>query len=142
MENKKLLSTVTCIIMSLCLFTSVFAAELHTDVLNNDVHQQSDIVVFNEDDFPGMIITYTENGIPIVDDPNAEYNPLLRAVTAYVISPYGYFYTDISLEDKYLLFSIPRGNAVTVLETYYTRGVARIEYAGFTGYIRLSNLNF
>ena len=96
----------------------------------------------NESDFPGMTITYTEKGVPIVDDPMAIYNPLLKEVQATVISPYGYFYSDSSLAESTLLFSIPRGKAVKVIDSDISDTVAKIEYAGHTGYIRKSNLKF
>lgn len=64
---------------------------------------------------------------------------LTRDVKATVISPHGLFYSDKELTQ--LLFSIPRGSEVVVLDSEVTETVAKISYGGFTGYIRKSNLS-
>lgn len=89
---------------------------------------------------PGVIISYTNDGIPVVNV--TEENILPRAVYATVISPYGYFYSDSSLKESSLLFSIPRGKTVQVIDSNISDTVAKIQYAGYTGYIRKSNLQF
>lgn len=71
-----------------------------------------------------------------------EFNTVLRTVTATVISPYGYFYSESSLSDDSLLFSIPRGNTVEVLDSNVDDNVAKVKYAGYTGYIRKKELKF
>lgn len=94
----------------------------------------------NVGDFDGMIITYTIDGIMVVDDPHADSNRLLRSTEAQVISPYGYMYSEPTLADESLLFSIPRGKIVTILDSSADDDVALISYAGYEGYIRKSNL--
>lgn len=92
------------------------------------------------DDFQGMIITYTSDGVMVVDDPHANSNHLLRNTEAQIISPYGYMYSEPTLADESLLFSIPRGKIVTILDSSADDDVALISYAGYEGYIRKSNL--
>lgn len=98
--------------------------------------------VFNEANFPGMIITYTESGIPVVDSSPIFNVKSARAVYATVISPHGLFYSSESLSESTLLFSIPRGNQVEVVDYSSSATVAKIKYAGYTGYIRTNNLAF
>lgn len=74
-----------------------------------------------------------------IGDSSAKSNSLTRDVKATVISPYGLFYSDKELTQ--VLFSIPRGSEVTVLDSEVTKDVAKISYEGFIGYIRKSNLS-
>lgn len=104
---------------------------------NNSVKEGNKL---DENDFPGMIITYTTDGIMVVDDPGADSNRLLRNTEAQVISPYGFMYSEPTLAEESLLFSIPRGKIVTILDSSADDDVAQISYAGYIGYIRKSNL--
>lgn len=122
-------------------FTNIsFAETLEAEIDTSDLEGKN--IEFNEENFPGMIITYTREGVPIVDDPNAIPDPYFRGVEAIVISPYGLFYSAKDLKEENLLFSIPRGKKVEVLDNNVSATVAQIKYAGYTGYIRKSNLKY
>lgn len=94
---------------------------------------------FNEEDFPGMIITYDENGIPIVTDPNP---PATRAVHATTRYEKNGFYSSSDCSDSNLVFYILKNMEVEVLDSAYTTTVAKVKYAGSTGYMKKSDLKF
>lgn len=94
---------------------------------------------FNEADFPGMIITYDENGIPIVTDPTIYKE---RAVYATTIYPKNGFYTSSDCSDDSLLFYILQGQSVTVLDSSSYTAVAKVNYAGRDGYMKKYQLDF
>lgn len=78
----------------------------------------------------------------IVDITDTITSSVLRTTEALVTSPYGYMYSDSSLDESTLLFSIPRGKTVTVIDSNVSDTVCKIQYAGITGYIRKNNLKF
>lgn len=94
---------------------------------------------FNEADFPGMIITYDENGIPIVTDPSIYVE---RAVYATTIYPKNGFYTSSDCSDDSLLFYILQGQSVKVLDSSSYTDVAKVNYAGRDGYMKKYQLDF
>lgn len=95
---------------------------------------------FNEADFPGMIITYDENGIPVVSDPNNE--PQKRGVFASVKANKGGFYSSSDCSKDSLVFYILQGYKVEVLDSATHTDVAKVSYAGKTGYMKKSELKF
>lgn len=94
---------------------------------------------FREADFPGMIITYDEDGIPIVTDPNVIQK---RGVTAVGKYEKNGFYSSSDCTSSNLLFYILKGQEVEVLDSSYTTTAAKVKYAGKTGYMKKSELKF
>lgn len=94
---------------------------------------------FNEEDFPGMIITYDEDGIPIVTDPNP---PSARAVYATTRYEKNGFYSSSDCSDSNLVFYILKNKEVEVLDSAYTTTAAKVKYAQSTGYMKKSDLKF
>lgn len=136
---KKLLTVILFLTLMSGISTTCLASETSEVTLTNASYSLNKNT-FNKNNYPE--ISYTKNGIPILNDFNATYNPLLRAVYATVISPYGYFYSSSSLAESTLLFSIPRGNTVQVIDSNVSSTVAKVRYSDYTGYIRKSNLKF
>lgn len=95
---------------------------------------------FDEANFPGMIITYDETGIPIVTDPNNV--PIPRTVTATTRYAKNGFYSSSDCSSSSLVFYILKDQTVEVVDSSYTATAAKVVYAGSTGYIRKSDLNF
>lgn len=105
-------------------------AESFVEVFSNE---------FNEDNFPGMIITYDENGIPIVVDPN---EPQKRAVYASGRYEKNGFYSSSDCSSSSLIFYVLKGQQVEVLDSSYSTTAAKVKYAGTTGYMKKSELKF
>lgn len=95
---------------------------------------------FHEEDFPGMIITYDEDGIPVVSDPNNAAQK--RAVYASVKAYKGGFYSSSDCSADSLVFYIPQGYRVEVLDSASYTDIAKVSYAGSTGYMKKSELKF
>ncbi|MDO4293559.1 MAG: M56 family metallopeptidase [Eubacteriales bacterium] len=95
---------------------------------------------FNEDDFPGMIITYDEKGIPIVLDPN----PPAMKEGVYATGRYekNGFYSSSDCASSNLVFYILKGQQVEVLDSSYTTAAAKVKYAGATGYMKKTKVKF
>ena len=121
---KKVISFMLTVIMMLSFSISAFAYSGHS---------------FNEADFDGMTITYTADGVPIVDDPNAttENIQLMSEITATTINN-TWFYSDRRLNNP--VFVIPEGKTVLVLQTDSNYGSVQIIYANNTGWVHGSNL--
>lgn len=148
-----------CLSLILCSGT-VFAAAPNAEEIRNDrdiqqvkIITEEDIVKeieksfsevysneFNEKDFPGMIITYDENGIPIVSDPNNISQK--RAVYASVKAYKGGFYSSSDCSSDSLVFYILKGYQVEVLDSASYTDVVKVSYAGSTGYMKKSELKF
>lgn len=94
---------------------------------------------FRESDFPGMIITYDEEGIPIVTDPNGIYRRGVIATTKYEKNG---FYSSSSCSADSLVFYILKGQEVEVIDSSYTKTAAKVKYAGSTGYMKKTDLKF
>ncbi len=94
---------------------------------------------FNETNFEGMVVSYTDAGYPVVDDPSAviENIEARGVVTATTIND-TWAYSDMRLNND--LFIIPAGRAVVVLQTNTNYGSAEISYAGTTVWVSSSNL--
>lgn len=93
---------------------------------------------FDETDFPGMTITYTEDGVPIVYDPNERTERQgVFAVGRY--SKNG-FYTDSACTN--LLFYVLKDAEVEVIDSAATTTVAKVKYANSTGYMKKAELKF
>lgn len=105
-------------------------AEAFSEVFDNEFH---------EEDFPGMIITYDEDGIPIVTDPDI---PGYRAVFAAGRYEKNGFYSSSDCDSESLVFYILKGQKVEVTDSAYTTTVAKVKYAGTTGYMKKSELKF
>lgn len=94
---------------------------------------------FRESDFPRMIITYDEEGTPIVTDPNNIEKDGVVAITRYEKNG---FYSSADCSDENLVFYIVKGQEAEVLDSSYTKTAVKVRYAGSGGYIRKSNLKF
>jgi bla regulator protein BlaR1 len=105
-------------------------AEAFSEVFDNEFH---------EEDFPGMIITYDEDGIPIVTDPNV---PDYRAVFATGRYEKNGFYSSSDCDSESLVFYILKGQKVEVTDSAYSTKVAKVKYAGATGYMKKGELKF
>ncbi len=132
---KKIIVLMAMVIVTISINSNSYAYE-------GSVSSTESSTAIDEYSLKGMIIGYTDEGVPIVDDFNKTVNPLMRTVYAKVSSPYGYLYSSKTLSESTLLFSIPRGKKVIVVDSNVSSSVAKVKYAGYTGYIRKSNLAF
>lgn len=97
----------------------------------------SDVIIeeFDESNFPGMEITYDENGVPIVVDPT----PIrTRISTAKGRFQNNGFYTDKACTK--LSFWVPRGSIVKVHGMHGK--TCTVEYANTRGYMKMNELIF
>lgn len=95
---------------------------------------------FREDNFPGMVITYDENEVPTVTDPNSGVVP--ETVTASTRYSENGFYSSSDCSDSSLVFYIPKDEAVEVTDSYLSTSAAKVKYAGSAGYMKKSRLKF
>ncbi len=91
---------------------------------------------FNEANFPEMIITYDEDGIPILYDTTI---PVKKAVYAAGKYEKNGFYSDSSCNN--LLFYV-KGSSVKVIDSSNATTAAKVKFAGSTGYMKKSELKF
>jgi len=96
---------------------------------------------FDEQDYKGMTITYSKDGITIVDDPST-LDPKVMAVTAVIKYKKHPFYTSSTCDSSKILFYIPKGKTVVITDSYFGGATAKVKYAGKTGYIKKSHLKF
>lgn len=94
---------------------------------------------FNEADFPDMIITYDEDGVPIVTDPNPSKLRAVYATTKYAKNG---FYSSLTCDSSSLLFYIVGGVEVQVTDSMTGSSVVKVVYAGRTGYMKKAELKF
>lgn len=94
---------------------------------------------FKAENFPGMIITYDEKGIPIVADPD---DPKKKAVYAMGKYEKNGVYSSSDCSDSGLIFYILKGKQVEVLDSSYKTAAAKVTYAGAAGYMKKSELKF
>ena len=127
---------------SLTAFAFSAAATADTDEVGEESSSHGKFVKnFDESRFEGMTISYTEDGDPIIDDPNATHeNALLmtKTVTA-TTNRNTWMYQTSRLNTS--LFKIPKGKVVTVLQTKRTWEAAQISYAGTKGWVYTSHLS-
>lgn len=95
---------------------------------------------FREDNFPGMVITYDEDGVPLVTDPNSGVVP--ETVTASTRYSENGFYSSSDCSDSSLVFYIPKYETVEVTDSYLSTSAAKVKYAGSAGYMKKSRLKF
>lgn len=116
-------------------------ATANTDDLGEESSSHGKYVKnFDESRYEGMTISYTEDGDPIIDDPDATHeNALLmsKAITA-TTNRNTWMYQTSRLSTP--LFMIPKGKVVTVLQTNSTWGSTQISYAGTKGWVYTSHL--
>lgn len=161
-SNKRMSTALLSICLILTLSTgTAFAANSEELVDNSGSLQSSSMVIktkeeidsemsksfsekfnndFDENDFPGMIITYDENGIPIVTDPNISI--MRAAVIATTKYEKNGFYSSSDCSSSSLVFWILKGASIQVIDSSYTTTVAKVKYANSTGYMKKSELKF
>ena len=127
------------LIMTVVLLVTAFsvpalAAEVNDGIKVNPIGSE-----FKEEQFTGMIITKSESGAPIVDDPGNPQNVISSKGTVVATTVRNtWLYRDRRLNTEVLI--IPEGKAVVVLQTDSNYGSAQITYAGATGWVYCSNL--
>lgn len=126
---KKLTSLFLFAMLMVSLSATVFASNNFADAANN----------FNEADYEGANITYTEEGYPIVDYPNVVLNGIeaKSTITATTIND-TWLYADTRMNRP--IFMIPAGKRVPVLQVDKNTGAVQITYAGTTGWVHGSKL--
>ena len=146
---KKVLLGLTSLILSVVLFSggslTAFASSAADTADTDEVGEESFfhgkyVKSFDESRFEGMTISYTEDGDPIVDDPNATHeNALFMTKTISATTNRNtWVYQTSRLNTS--LFVIPKGKVVTVLQTNSTWGSTQISYAGTKGWVYTSHL--
>ncbi len=125
---------------SLTTFASSEAASDTDEVGEESSFHGKYVKSFDESQFEGMTVSYTEDGDPIIDDPNATHEnalSLTKTVTA-TTNRNIWVYQTSRLNTS--LFMIPKGKVVTVLQTNSTWGSTQISYAGTKGWVYTSHL--
>ena len=94
---------------------------------------------FDKNNFPGMIITYDESGVPIVTDPDDPQKSAVYAGGKYEING---FYSSSDCSDSSLVFYVLKGRPVEVLDSSSSTTAAKVKYAGSGGYMKKDELKF
>lgn len=95
---------------------------------------------FHEADFPGMTVTYDEDGIPIVTGPDSA--PSSGTVTATTRYAKNGFYSSSDCSSSSLVFYTLKDQTVEVIDSAYFTSAAKVVFAGSTGYMKKSKLKF
>ncbi|MBA4686494.1 MAG: M56 family metallopeptidase [Candidatus Galacturonibacter soehngenii] len=95
---------------------------------------------FDENDFPEMIITYDEDGIPMVTNPSNSF--MREAVIATTKHKKNGFYSSSDCSNSSLVFWTLKGASIQVIDSSNTTTVAKVKCGDYTGYIKKSDLKF
>lgn len=95
---------------------------------------------FNPADFAGMEISYDKKGKPIVSDPAVEVKN--SGIFVKTKKQHTGFYSDSSCDKASLYFQVKKDNIVEVIDGSYYYKVAKVQYAGKTGYMKKKNFFF
>lgn len=94
---------------------------------------------FDENNFPGMIITYDESGVPIVTAPDIPQKSAVYAGGRYEVNG---FYSSSDCSDSSLVFYVVKGHPIEVLDSSSSTTAAKVKYAGAGGYMKKEELRF
>ncbi|MGG5330766.1 M56 family metallopeptidase [Enterococcus sp. AZ163] len=95
---------------------------------------------FKAADFAGMEISYDKKGELIVSDPAAEIKN--SGIFVKTKKQHTGFYSDSSCDKASLYFQVKKNSTVEVIDGSYYYKVAKVQYAGKTGYMQKKNFSF
>lgn len=95
---------------------------------------------YYEDNFSGMVLGYEEDGIPVAADPEGIL-PQEGVIAAAGYEKSG-FYSSSDCDSSGLVFYIQKGQEVEVTDSSAAMAAAKARYAGCTGYMKKSELEF